>query len=73
MSGFNRTAWASEGFEQFDTVVALLPHRVLRVDLEVLEDRELKASEATVLSLVASGVRDLERIASLMGCPTSVS
>ncbi len=69
MSGFIQEVWVSEGFEEADTFVALLPHRVLRVDLELLEDRQLKASETTVLSLISEGVVDPDAITSLMGLP----
>jgi len=65
VNGFIREVWVSEGFEEAETFVALLPHRVLRVDLELLEDRQLKASETTVLSLIAEGVVDPDAITSL--------
>ncbi len=69
MSGVIETELKKDGFEREHAVPACLPHRVLKVDLEIEEDRELTASEATTLALVEQGIGRPEVIVGLMGLP----
>lgn len=67
MQGSQAERWSSEGFVRTESLQAVLPWQTFSVDVEVGVERELPASDATILELLALGVAEPERLRVLMG------